>query len=96
MKKLYEATVTIYVMAEDEAEAQLVASRAEIGENEVSAVLAHSYDGGWKGCYPYGQDRDDRRTVDQIVSDARAEADAAAKSKLIASLTAPLPGFVLP
>lgn len=77
MKKLYvvEVQYTVYVMAEDERDAERTARRGirEYGDEPVcsaSEVKGGPVDLDWRNAMPYGSD--DGRTVAQILEAAKA------------------------
>jgi hypothetical protein len=55
-KKLYRVKVTLYVMAENESEACVAATRAPFDIFECSARKADRLDPGWEDAIPYNSD----------------------------------------
>ena len=82
MKKLYEVTIRMYVMAKHEMDARDVAIR-EAGYEmcDIDVHEASSYSPKWKGAIPFGSDDD--KTVDQIICDFSAGSVLVRRRKLM-------------
>jgi hypothetical protein len=68
-KKLYRVKVTLYVMAENESEARLAATKARFDIFECRARKAEGLDPGWDNAIPYNAE--DERTCAQIFASER-------------------------
>ena len=64
-KKLYRVKVELFVMAEDEADARIAATRAHFDILECSARKADYVSPEWDGAIPYNAD--DERTCAEIL-----------------------------
>lgn len=58
MKKLYEVTIGMMIMAEDEEDALFQARMADIGACNVEVVEAASILPGWSDAIPFGAEDD--------------------------------------
>jgi hypothetical protein len=63
-KKLFRVRVDLYVMAEDEVNARLAATRAKFDIFECTAREAEALLSGWENAIPYNSD--DERTCSEI------------------------------
>jgi|WetSurMetagenome_2_1015567.scaffolds.fasta_scaffold904008_2 hypothetical protein len=65
-KKLFRVKVTLYVMAENESDARVAATRAHFDIFECVAKKADRLEPGWEEAIPYNSD--DMRTCSEILS----------------------------
>ena len=68
-KKLYRVKVVLFVMAENESDACVAATRAHFDIFECAARKAENVDPEWKDAIPYNAD--DERTCSEIVTNSQ-------------------------